>query len=161
VKYSKKALKIAQGIIKDSSSVDHRFRLEDLLQLGVTGNLLEEVVFVLDKCGMLADVTIDDAFEEVAADNIKRLKKELVVEKSKGKKAELALLQGEPYHYIGIPVPIHVRYVAADTGIPFGVPSTNDSFELFSRYFNTSYANSVILNGELVTLLEENHKLTH
>lgn len=151
-----RALLIVEKIIKDASSINIRLTSDDLINSGVTGELLTEVIEILEKINMIADTGIPDAFERYAKENIKRLRKNLVFDADNVSITELKMLEQNSEIYIGVPLQKTPRGIMSDSGEPLGVNHVNSKKELMKYSDIENTTTPFLINGALVILCKEN-----
>jgi len=113
------AERIAQKIVKEVEGTETSFSLIDLVDSGVDGDLLVEVVEILNRSDFIVDLNLSDFWQKVASKNITECSKALVWNSDPATAEELKLLKEEPRIFVGCKFD---RYsdtrMEADTGIP-------------------------------------------
>lgn len=147
-----RAILVVEQIIKDAASTNFRLTSDDLISSGITGDLLSEVVNILEKINMIADTGIPDSFERFAKENIRRLRKNLVFESNSVSMAELRMLEQDPEIYIGVPLQQTPKGIMSDSGKPLGVTEINSKIDLM-KYTDLGEKSTPFLIGDKLVIL--------
>jgi len=100
--YSKTAENIVGAIIKEIQTAGHTLVIDDLIEQGVTGSLLNEVMKLLDRTNLVIDTQYPEYFEELVEKNVKRCQQELLSDIQAKTLAELAMLTNKGATLIGL-----------------------------------------------------------
>lgn len=143
---------IAIEIMNKTRSMKDAMDIYDLVESGVDGALLREVLEYLTKLGFVVDTHISDSFSKVAEKNIKECK--MILEKSEipSVRAELDLLLSKPNIFLGM------RYgtadnakVEADTGVPLLINKYGRNSNRLMRLSGVVSKEVILMEGEIVS----------
>lgn len=151
--YSEMAKSIVQILLCDPSDSKHAMSLYDLVALGVDGELLREVVDILDKSNHVFNTAQASAFEETVKNNIKECETLLRRGLDEAVLNEWTMLKEKPKVLIGIQYDKNNdRLQEADSGIPLGLNKyTATSAALLRSSVGEESRRMILLDGELKT----------
>lgn len=122
--YCESAKRIALQIIRDVENLDTSFSLMELMDNGIDGELLAEVIEILNKIDFIVDTHLSEFWKNTAEKNKIECKKILNLhylhnKENIGKEEELKLLQEEPKIFIGCKFDKYSdKKIEADSGNP-------------------------------------------
>lgn len=158
---SEYAKKIAKKIIESSRGLAESYLLMDLIDSGIDGELLVEIVDILDRSGFIVDTKIPTGLQETLNTNIKDCTRILNTKYDKKIAQELALLKEPAQVYLGCQFDKNSdNKCEADSGLPVISRRFNSSSSYLLRFPVKQIDKDVIVIDDKVVSFD-NSKFSH
>lgn len=152
-KYSEMAIAISKKIIEERKTIKEALTVQDLIEEGVDGELLNEVIRILDKSNNVFDTSTPPVFKDYVQQNIKRCESMLKEKLDDSVFNELRMLQEEPQLSVGIQYDSNNDTLcAADSGLPLNlVQYSSKSKVLLEQDMDNANIEIIMLDDEMKT----------
>lgn len=146
------ALDIALELINNTTNTEEAMDIYDLVESGVSGTLLREVLQYLTKFGYVVDTHFSESFKKVAENNIRECKNILSRSEIPSVRAELDLLQAKPNILLGVMFGTvdNIR-TEADSGIPLLINKYGRTSTSLMKLSGSASQQVILVDGEIVS----------